>query len=214
MALRSLCILVFAKAPVAGEVKTRLIPALGAAGAANLYRAMARHCISTAVTAFHGAVELWCSPDVHHVFFEESRTKWNLTSRPQGPGDIGARMSAAMRSALEGAEAVLLMGTDVPALTAADIGAAAAALSGGCDAVFVPTADGGYGLIGLRRHDPRLFDGIAWSTPAVMAQTRDRLRLLGWRWVELPPRWDVDDKADLDRLHADANLAYLLRETA
>ena len=96
----------------------------------------------------------------------------------------------------------------------ADINAAVAALREGHDAAFVPVADGGYGLIGLRRFDVRLFEGIAWSTSQVMAQTRARLGELGWTWLELPARWDVDEPADLDRLRADAALSHLLRDVA
>lgn len=203
-------ILVFAKAPVAGEVKTRLIPALGAEGAARLYGAMARQCIATAAGALPGAAQLWCAPSVGHSFFAQAQVKWNLSLHLQSGGDIGARMSAAMRAALDEVDAVLLIGSDVPAITVADIDAACAALAAGRDAVFAPTLDGGYALIGLRRHDPRLFEGIAWSTPQVMAQTRKRLRELGWDWLELPTRWDVDEEADLARLAVDPRLAHLL----
>ena len=205
-------ILVFARAPVAGEAKTRLIPALGAEGAARLYGAMARQCIATAVQALPGAVQLWCAPSVTHAFFAQAQAEWGLSLHPQPDGDIGARMSAAMRTALEQADAVLLMGSDVPSVTVSDIEAALTALAAGRDAVFAPTLDGGYALVGLRRHDARLFEGIAWSTPQVMAQSRERLRELGWDWLELPARWDVDEAADLAQLAADPGLAHLLAQ--
>lgn len=202
----------FARAPVAGEVKTRLIPALGAEGAARLYGAMARQCIATAAQALPGAVQLWCAPSVRHAFFARAQAERDLSLHAQTEGDIGARMSAAMCAALDEADAVLLMGSDVPSITAGDIAAALAALAAGRDAVFTPTADGGYALVGLRRHDPRLFEGVAWSTPQVMAQTRERLRELAWDWLELPVRWDVDTEADLARLAADSRLAHLLKQ--
>lgn len=207
-------ILVFARAPQPGRAKTRLIPALGAEGAARLYQAMARHCIATAAKALPGAVQLWCTPTCDDAFFADAESAWGLTLHPQAQGDIGARLSAAFQAAFATTELVLITGTDVPAVTAADINAAVAALGDGFDAVFVPVADGGYGLIGLRRFDVRLFDGIAWSTPEVMAQTRARLRQLGWTWHELPVRWDVDAPEDLERLRADASLIHLLRELA
>jgi glycosyltransferase A (GT-A) superfamily protein (DUF2064 family) len=72
--------------------------------------------------------------------------------------------------------------------------------------VFSPTEDGGYALIGLTRCDERLFEGIAWSTPRVMDETRARLRGLGWRWRELDTLWDVDRPADYERLVASALL--------
>lgn len=210
--LHKAAILVFARAPVAGEVKTRLIPALGAEGAARLYGAMARQCIATAVQALPGAVQLWCAPSVTHAFFAQAQAEWGLSLHPQPDGDIGARMRAAMRTALEQADAVLLMGSDVPSVTVSDIEAALTALAAGRDAVFAPTLDGGYALVGLRRHDARLFEGIAWSTPEAMAQTRARLRELAWDWLELPVRWDVDTEADLARLAADSRLAPLLKQ--
>ncbi len=205
-------ILVFARAPVAGEVKTRLIPALGAEGAMRLYGAMARQCIATAVQALSGAVQLWCAPGVTHAFFAQAQAEWGVSLHAQADGDIGLRMSAALRAALGEADAVLLIGSDVPSITVDDITAALAALAAGRDAVFVPTLDGGYALIGLRRHDPRLFESIAWSTPQVMAQTRERLCELAWDWLELPVRWDVDEEADLAQLAADPKLAHLLEQ--
>ena len=213
-ALHKASILVFAKVPQPGRVKTRLIPALGAAGAARLYGAMARHVIATAASALPGAVQLWCTPTRDDPFFAAAESAWGLTLHLQAGGELGARMAGALQSAFATTDLVLLTGTDVPAVTAADINAAVAALREGRDAVFVPVADGGYGLIGLRRFDVRLFEGIAWSTSQVMAQTRARLGELGWTWDELPARWDVDEPADLDRLRADAALSHLLRDVA
>ena len=203
-------ILVFAKAPQPGRVKTRLVPALGPEGAARLYREMLRHCIGTATSALPGGVELWCAPDATHAFFVECGAAWLLPLREQAGGNIGERMSEAMRVALREVDAALILGSDVPAITSADVRDALCALASGCDAAFVPTEDGGYGLIGLARHDPALFEGIAWSTPSVMAQTRERLSLLGWSWRELPVRWDVDRPEDLARVAADPALAALL----
>ncbi|OGA72765.1 MAG: hypothetical protein A3G27_11595 [Betaproteobacteria bacterium RIFCSPLOWO2_12_FULL_66_14] len=205
-------ILVFAKAPEPGRVKTRLIPALGPQGAALLYRAMMRHCLGTAFSALPGGVELWCAPDISHPFFAECGARWDLPLREQPSGDIGERMSEAMRRALGEAGSALIFGSDVPTITGTDVRGALAALASGCDAVFVPTEDGGYGLIGLARHDPVLFEGIAWSTPSVMEQTRERLSELGWRWRELPARWDVDRPQDVERLAGDVRLSHLLAD--
>ncbi len=97
---------------------------------------------------------------------------------------------------------VLLIGTDAPALDAALLRQAAAALQSH-DAVFVPALDGGYALVGLARPagaPARLFDGIAWSTPQVMAATEARLAELGLRAARLPPLADVDEPADLVHL--------------
>ena len=98
--------------------------------------------------------------------------------------------------------AALLIGSDCPALTARHLRQADRALRDGADAVFVPCEDGGYALIGLKRVDARLFDGIAWGGETVMAETRSRLRGLGWRWRELETLWDVDRPEDYQRLLA------------
>jgi hypothetical protein len=110
-------------------------------------------------------------------------------------------MAQALDRALAVSDSVLLMGTDLPALTAAVLQQAARALEG-ADAVFVPALDGGYGLFGLRRPVPSLFDDMVWSTPQVMADTRLRLAAAGLRHIELEPLADIDEPADLARLPA------------
>jgi glycosyltransferase A (GT-A) superfamily protein (DUF2064 family) len=100
--------------------------------------------------------------------------------------------------------AVLLIGTDCPALTPQHLRAAAGALAGGDDAVVLPAEDGGYVLVGVRAPHPGLFEGIAWGGEQVMAQTRVRLRALGLRWSEPVTLWDVDRPDDLDRLAREA----------
>jgi rSAM/selenodomain-associated transferase 2/rSAM/selenodomain-associated transferase 1 len=193
-------LLVFVRAPVPGSVKTRLAAAIGPERAAALYRRMALRCIDTACSAAPGAVELWCAPDASHEFFQGLAADRGLALRVQSPGDIGERMSHALEDALRRADTALLMGSDVPSITAAQLREAAGLLRPGGDAVVCPAEDGGYGLIGLRRHDARVFAGIDWSTPAVMRQTRERFDSLGWRLAEQEGCWDVDEPADLARL--------------
>jgi hypothetical protein len=110
-------------------------------------------------------------------------------------------MYVAFRRGLRSHARVVLMGSDCPALTAGDVRRAARLLRG-CDAVIAPAEDGGYPLIGLARNSPILFAGVAWSTAAVMEQTRERLSMLGWRWRELRTVWDVDRPEDLARLES------------
>lgn len=192
-------ILVFAKAPLAGSVKTRLVPALGARGAAALHARMVRHTLRTACAARVGPVELWCSPSVEHPFFGRCAADFGVTLAAQQGPDLGARMEHALARALMRGYAIAI-GSDCPALTVADLHDAAAALRDGARAAIAPAEDGGYVLIGLRRHEPRLFAGIDWGNAAVMAQTRARLAEMGWTWRELAPRWDVDRPEDLARL--------------
>jgi uncharacterized protein len=192
-------IAIFAKAPVPGYAKTRLIPALGAEGAAALQATMIRRTVETACTAGLARVSLWCSPDPSHVVFTKLAQTHSVDLRRQFPGSLGARMLAAFR-AQPAQRPLLLIGTDGPALHAAHLLACAQSLHQGDDATFLPTEDGGYLLVGLRRAEPVIFSDIAWSTPKVMAQTRRRLATAGLRWSEPATLWDVDTPADLKRL--------------
>ena len=201
-------IVVFAKAPQPGRVKTRLIPALGAEGAAALAARMLARTLAVAAEAVEatgasaarpGGVELCASPAPGDPAWRGRTVPAGLRWSAQGEGDLGARMAGAARRVLAAGERVLLIGTDCPALDAACLRAAAEALDE-VEAVIVPSFDGGYVLLGLRRFDPSLFEGIAWSTSTVAAATRARLAALAWPYRELPALHDIDVPADLVHL--------------
>lgn len=192
-------VIVMAKAPVAGLAKTRLIPALGAEGAAALAARMLAHAVGQALAAGLGPVMLCGAPDVSHPAFAALAPAQRVTLHTQGDGDLGARMQRAFERALAAHARAVLIGTDAPALDAAVLRAAAAALATH-DAVLAPAHDGGYALIGLQRPEPRLFEAMPWSTAQVMATTRERLRERGLRWHELPALHDIDEPADLVHL--------------
>jgi rSAM/selenodomain-associated transferase 1 len=192
-------VVVMAKAPVAGFAKTRLIAALGATGAAALAERLLGHAVAQALAAGLGPVVVCCAPDANHPAFAGLAAVPGLALSCQPQGDLGARMAQAFSQGLAVSRRVLLMGTDAPALDAAVLQRAALALEA-VDAVFVPALDGGYALVGLRRPAPSLFDGMAWSTATVMADTRQRLAAAGLRHSELPPLADIDDAADLQHL--------------
>ncbi|MET0681531.1 MAG: TIGR04282 family arsenosugar biosynthesis glycosyltransferase [Burkholderiales bacterium] len=193
-------VLVFAKAPVPGEVKTRLASVLGAAGAAALHERLVGRTLATAAAAAAGPVELCCGPDASHPALAALARAHGAMLTAQGPGDLGDRMNAAFRRALAGAPAAIVIGCDCPALTPDHLREAAGALDEGADAVLAPAEDGGYVLIGLARVAGALFAGIRWGESSVLADTRERLAALGWRWRELPTLWDVDRPEDLGRL--------------
>ncbi len=210
---------VFARAPVPGQCKTRLIRAVGtAAAAAELHQRLVRHCLRAA-DAWQRAtpdarVELWCAPDIDHPFFAACARDFNIALKPQTGTDLGARMWLALCGALVRGERPVLIGTDCPWLTGDSISAAFAALDGAA-AVFAPAHDGGYVLTGLARAMPELFAGIPWSTGNVMTATRQaasRLNRVGRpaRLAELPALHDIDTPADLARLQRDPQLAHLL----
>jgi uncharacterized protein len=188
---------VLAKAPLAGFTKTRLIPALGAEGAALLQARLIERAAATACAATIGPVTLWATPDEAHPAFQALAKHIDIALARQGDDDLGARMLAAVAAANG---PCLVIGTDCPALTSDHLRTAADILRGGADAVIVPADDGGYVLIGMRRAQPALFSAMRWSTPDVMDETRQRLRQLGLTWQEPVTLWDVDIPADLERL--------------
>lgn len=196
----STCIVIFARAPRPGTVKTRLIPLLGPQGAAALHARMVKRALATARNAALGSVELHCAPDCEDDFLRFCGNRYRADLIAQVEGDLGTRMAAAARMALAVHARVLLMGSDCPALTARHLRAANQALLDGAAAALAPTEDGGYALLGLRHSDQRLFDGIAWGGETVLADTRARLRELAWRWHELDTLWDIDRPEDYQRL--------------
>lgn len=196
-------ILIFAKAPVPGAVKTRLIPALGADGAAALHATLVGHALDVATAGALCPVELWCAPDAGDPFFADCAGRWPISLHGQQGDGLGARMQHAFSSALTRSQRVLLIGTDCPALTPSLLARALDSLEDGRnDAVFAPALDGGYVLIGLRRLDGRLFDRLPWGSERVMDETRARLRETGWRWTETEPLRDIDTPDDLVELES------------
>lgn len=192
-------LLVFAKAPTPGQVKTRLAGRLGFSGAAKLYQQLLRRTLRLARAARLCPVELWCAPDAHHGFFVACRREYGVRLRRQGAGDLGQRMERALHRTLAAGHPAVLIGGDCVSLSAADLRAALDLLDLGQPAVLGPAMDGGYVLIGLNRPCPGLFQGIAWGTASVLAATRRRLRRTHRAWAELPPGWDVDTPDDLRR---------------
>jgi rSAM/selenodomain-associated transferase 1 len=191
-------IVIFAKAPVPGAAKTRLIPALGAEGAARLAARMLAETVAAAVAAELGQPELCATPAPEsHEWATFHPTGVRMTD--QGTGDLGERLARAASRVLAAGERVLLIGTDCPALDAARLRAAAQRLDTH-DAVIHPTHDGGYALLGLRRFDPLLFSGIAWSTASVAAETIAQVRKLGWSLHIGDTLHDIDDPEDLAAL--------------
>jgi rSAM/selenodomain-associated transferase 1 len=189
-------LIVFARAPEPGRVKTRLAPVLGDKGAARLHRRLVERALRTATLAGFDEVHLCCAPEPGGKFFTTMKKRFGVRLTSQGRGGLGERMQRALRRH----PGAVLIGSDCPSLRPADLRAAARVLRSGLDAVFCPAEDGGYALIGVRRSARTLFDGVRWGSAKVMAQTRTRLRRLGWRWRELRTVWDVDRPEDLARL--------------
>lgn len=193
-------LLIFAKAPVPGRVKTRLAGRLGVRGAAELYKQLLRGTLAMACTARLCPVELWCAPDARHGFFTACRREYGVRLRRQCAGDLGQRMSHALDRALHESEQAVLIGGDCASVGAMELRAAFDYLVDRRDVVLGPAVDGGYVLVGVRRPRPAMFRGVAWSAPTVLEATRRRLERAQADWVELSVGWDVDTPADLRRL--------------
>jgi uncharacterized protein len=193
--------IVFAKAPLAGFAKTRLIPALGADGAAALARTMLLHTLSKALAAHIGVVELCADPPPSDPVWQTFGLPTDITWSAQGEGDLGLRMARAAQRAIHAGEAVLLIGTDCPDLSIDMLQETAQALTTH-DASIVPTFDGGYCLLGLQRFHNQCFDNIPWSTDVVAAQTLRRIKELNWQVNVHPPLHDIDEPADIQWLPA------------
>ena len=195
------CLIVYAKAPEPGQVKTRLAPALDIEAAALLHTALVERALSTAKRSGIAAIELCCAPDSRHSFFRSCAEDFDLTLTEQGEGELGERMLRTLTRALMSHQSAIIIGADCPALTGKHIADAARALVTH-DIVLTPAEDGGYVLIGARRVELHLFDGIEWGTDTVLAQQRRNLEKAGLIWHEMPTLWDVDRPDDLPRLKA------------
>lgn len=191
----------FAKAPIPGYAKTRLIPQLGAEGAAALQAALIDRALQTAATC-DAALTLWTAGDADDPFWSGVQQRHGLQLAAQQGEDLGARMAHALSAMLQQGSAAVIIGSDCPALRSANLAAAFAALRR-FEQVFIPAEDGGYVLVGSRRLVPEMFRDIAWGTASVMAQTRARLAAAGVDSVcELPTLWDLDTAEDWERARA------------
>ncbi len=193
--MRAGLLLIFARAPVPGRVKTRLIPVLGAEGAARLHRALLERTLRAAGGQQLMKVELWTTPHAPPEFIAEMRRR-GLPVHVQQGRDLGARMEHALADALRRAPWAVVVGCDIPGLRRQDLVRAAHRLRNGADAVLGPAQDGGYWLVGLRRPCPALFRRMPWGTGRVARLTRRRLCRAGLAWAELPPRRDLDRPRD------------------
>jgi rSAM/selenodomain-associated transferase 1 len=189
-------IIVIAKAPIPGFAKTRLIPALGATQAARLAQRMLEHAVNAALEADVGVVELCAAPAPSDPAWARVALPDGLAWSDQGNGDLGTRMARAAHRALSAGESVLLIGTDCPALGAQALQASTRALHE-FDAAMIPTADGGYALLGLNRFHRAIFDDMPWSTEDVAAETLRRFGQLGWTVTCLQRLHDIDEPTDL-----------------
>lgn len=189
-------LILFAKAPIPGYAKTRLIPALGAQGAARFHQVLVQDSLQT-LCRVNAAVELHYSEP--HPFFWRMTRLFNCRLQPQTKGDLGQRMLAALRQQQGPA---MIMGSDCPSIATAMVERCISTLKT-ADMVILPAEDGGYGLIGCKQpHHPEqrhLFEGIPWGTSEVLKGTRQAAKVAGLSLRELDTIWDIDTPEDLLR---------------
>lgn len=199
-------IVIFARYPEPGKVKTRLLEQVSATDACRLYEAMLTRTVALVKNSSLAQLDLWVSSRPDAEFF------LNLCDRDrifvQQGDNLGTRMVDAVNHTLarDETDCVLVIGTDCPVLTSAYLDAALRALTEGADVVIGPSEDGGYVLIGLREPQPELFDNMPWSTPEVLPLTCERVAAKGLKLATLPVLWDVDRPEDLARLRAWAGI--------
>ena len=191
-------IAIFAKAPIAGFAKTRLIPTLGPERASQLQRQLIERTVETALASKVGPVSVWYTPDRGHDVFTSLAAVHSIEFHRQSGADLGARMLSAFEVLIP-RHPLLVIGTDCPMLQPSHLIDCATSLRRGADAVFLPTEDGGYALVGLTKPVPLLFHNMPWSTEQVMSETRLRAHHARLGISEPALVWDVDTKADYDR---------------
>ncbi len=188
-------ILVFCKAPVSGEVKTRLTPHLTFDQAADIHKQLASRTINLVTQSKLCPTELWCSPDSKHSFFQT----FGLALKQQQGNDLGERMSNALYTSLKNCSSAILIGTDSPSMTIDILDLALTKLEKNNEIVIAPAEDGGYTLIGMNKYYRSIFENIVWGTETVFDQTMVKINVLNLNLYTLPMQWDLDRPDDLKR---------------
>jgi rSAM/selenodomain-associated transferase 1 len=201
-------LMVFCKAPVPGQVKTRMLPVLSAAEAADMHIELSLRTLRVATQSRLCPVQLWCSPTIEHPFFAAAEQKYAVSLFQQTGADLGQKMYDAFCSALSEQYRALIIGCDCPSLTEQDLEQALMALSRPESCVLGPAEDGGYVLIGLNQPHFELFDNINWGTKYVFQQTRVQIDKLNLQYFELGMQWDVDTPDDLIRYRSLSELKW------
>lgn len=193
-------IVVFAREPLLGAVKSRLASEIGPGQALAVYEAMLARLGALLRHSRLARWDLWVTSNVSHEKFLSICNKRNIYL--QRGTDLGARMASAVQQTLglEGVDHVLVLGTDCPALTPAYLDQALTALESGIDVVLGPAEDGGYVMVGMTQPLPVIFQGIAWGSDQVLQQTIEALRANQLSYQLLDTLWDVDRPEDLARL--------------
>jgi rSAM/selenodomain-associated transferase 1 len=189
-------LVLFAKTPVPGAVKSRLMPEYDARQAAAIAETLIRATVRLALACWRGRVQLSVWPETDHPLIHELRARYDLPVTRQAPGDLGRKMHTALSAWHARGTPAAVMGCDVPQLPAAVLQRANRLLRDNSN-VLGPARDGGYYLIGLTRACPALFRGMPWGSGAVLQKTLRVARGAGLSFTLLPAMRDIDTAADL-----------------
>jgi len=190
-------LLIFAKSPVPGQVKTRLIPGIGRRRAATVYQDLLTRTLNTARRADFSAIQVWVDGNIGHRYFARLKNRHNVKLYDQRGSDLGQRMFNTLYNALRRYPYAVLIGSDCPSLSSSDLQLAIEYLENKADVVLGPADDGGYYLIGLRTNIPSLFSDIEWGKETVLAETCSRIKTLNLNLELLSKRTDLDRTSDL-----------------
>jgi uncharacterized protein len=201
--VKAVAVTIMAKAPRAGEVKTRLCPPLSLADAAELYRRFLLDKIEQVATLKAASLAIAYTPPEARAFFEEVAPGFVLVQ--QRGADLGGRLANSLGELMaRGHAGAMAIDSDTPTLPVGFLQQAVDLVATPeVDVVLGPTHDGGYYLIGLRAMHRELFEAMAWSTSAVLPETIRRADAKGLRIACLPPWYDIDTPEDLARLRAE-----------
>ncbi|MBD3671114.1 MAG: TIGR04282 family arsenosugar biosynthesis glycosyltransferase [Gammaproteobacteria bacterium] len=200
MHLSRVSIVLFAKAPVAGRVKTRMMPQLTAEQACRLHERLLQGTLKRIALASLSPMYLY-STATDHPYIQHCAETFEIPLRQQVGNNLGERMYHALQQQLEQDrnDACILIGSDCPDMDQNYLRQAVTALQEGNDVVIGPAEDGGYVLLGCRRISAAMFDDIEWGRETVLEETRSRLDRLGWCYHELSTLTDLDRYEDLER---------------
>ena len=194
--LNSTLLIQFARAPLAGQVKTRMMPCLTAQEACELHCELVLWTSASLAGSGLGEVRLSVAGDATHALFVQCRELGVSRISQQSGADLGERMYRAIQGGLQHYTNVILVGSDCPAIDGSYLAQALRALQG-APLVLGPAQDGGYVLVGAREIYRELFEDIPWGTEQVYGKTLESIRKLDLNWAELPVLADVDRPEDL-----------------
>ena len=191
----------FSRCPEPGRSKTRLIPAVGAEGAARLQEVFLRDTLTRLSSLAETSVVLWVAGDPRHAAIQRATHELPVAISSQEGEGLGDRIECAFARGLESAEKMILVGSDSPTVPLSLLERAYEVLDDQ-DAVLGPTPDGGYYLIGFRQGRRPQLNGVRWSTTRTLSDTQSAFSHQGLSHSLLPPWYDVDTSADLRILRA------------